>query len=181
MTQLAIATCALGGLNVACGLGSLYAPDQARRAWNAFARHEVLGWVLTAVNLFWASWLVLHTPPFIGMARIEPMVYVAAPLLFFLLVVFLDEMLAARSLGGFLLLLGGPVMMAARMNESPLSMIMTLLAYGWVIVGMVLVVSPFRLRDFAQFLTHDRRRFRSGNLVVLAVGVAMLTLGLAVY
>ncbi len=25
MTQLAIATCALGGLNVACGLGSLYA------------------------------------------------------------------------------------------------------------------------------------------------------------
>ena len=181
MTNLAIATCALGGVKIAGCLGSLYAPDQARRALNGFSRHEVSGWFLTAVDLFWAGWLVLHTPPFSGMPRIEPLVYVGAPLLFFVLVTFMDELLAPRAMGGFLLLLATPILDGARWHASGLAVVMTVIAYLMVIFGMVLVVSPYRLRQLIAYLTRDRRRFRQSNLLGLVVGIILVTLGLTAY
>lgn len=148
---------------------------------DGFARNEIWGWILTAVDLAWAGWLVLHTPPFSAMKSIEPMVYVACPLAFFLVVVFLDEMLSARALGGFLLLLGSPLMMAARTHDSAWSLIMTLVAYVWVVLGMVFVVSPYRLRQMASALAEDGRRFRGWSLAGLAAGGSLLLLGLTVY
>ena len=120
-------------------------------------------------------------PPFSAMARIEPLVYVGAPLLFFLVVIFLDELLAPRALGGLLLLVASPVMSAARWHDSALSVIMTLLAYVWVITGMVLIVSPFRFRRMAEYWTHNRTRFRMGNLAGLVAGILLIVLGIAVY
>lgn len=181
MTDLALAACALGGVKVAASLGSLYAPVAARRTWLGFARHEVAGWALTAAALGWACWLLLKTPPFSVMPRIEPMVYVGGPLAFFILVIFLDQMLASRALGSLLILLANPVLAAARMNESPLSLVMTLLAYAWAVYGMVLVVSPFRFRQLAEYITDNSNRFRGGNLAGLAAGVLLLVLGVVVY
>lgn len=181
MSELELVTCALGGALVILALASLYAPDAARRAWLGFARHDAAGWALTATGLAWACWLLLKTPPFSAMPRIEPMVYVGGPLAFFILVIFLDEMLAARALGGILLLLASPVLTAARMSESQASVVMTLLGYAGAIYGMVLVVSPFRLRRLAESVTADRNRFRAGNLAALAAGGLLLALGAFVY
>ena len=181
MTNLALATCALGGVKVAGSLGSLYAPDVARRTWLAFSRNDITGWVLTAMDVFWACWLLLNTPPFSGMPKIEPMVYVGGPLAFFILVIFLDELLAPRALGGLLLLLAEPVLASAREHASSWSLVMTVIAYLWIIYGMVLVVSPFRFRKIAEIFTRDRQRFHAGNLLGLAVGCLLLILGVAVY
>jgi hypothetical protein len=181
MTPLAWFACAVGGCNIVGSLAGLYAPDRARRTLGGFARHDLWGWALTAADLAWAGWLILHTPPFSAMQNIQPMVYLGAPLAFFLVVVFLDEMLAARALGGLLLLLGSPIMMAARANESSLAFIMTLLAYAWVVAGMILVVSPFRLRQAATHLAADRQRFRSCAFFTLALGAFLLLLGLTAY
>lgn len=181
MTSLAIATCALGGLKIVGSLGSLVAPDRARRAWQGFSRHQVAGWVLAAIDLFWVAWLILTTPPFSGMAKIAPMVYVGVPLIFFLVATFMDEMLAPRALGGLFLLLATPVLTAARDNLSYWSLFITLIAYVWVVVGMWIVVSPYRFRQFADYLSNDMQRFRRGNVTGLIVGVLLVTLGLAVY
>jgi hypothetical protein len=181
MTELAIATCALGGLKIAGCLGSLYAPDQARRALNGFSRNEISGWVLTAICLFWSGWLILHTTPFSGVPRIEPLVYVGTPLAFFLLVIFMDELLAPRAAGGLLLLVACPILEGARQHESSLSLVMTLVMYVIVVFGMVLVVSPYRLRQLLAYLTHDRSRFRRSNFMGLVVGALLVTLGLTAY
>lgn len=181
MSHLAWLACVVGGFKIAGSVAALYSPDSARRVIGGFARHEIWGWVLTSVNLAWAGWLILHTPPFSAMPSIEPMVYLGGPLAFFLVVVFLDEMLAARALGGLLLLVGSPIMMAARESESGLSVVMTLLAYAWVVAGMVLVVSPYRLRQALAYLTIDRRRFRGWSLLGLGMGLVLLGLGLTVY
>jgi len=181
MTNLALATCALGGVKVAGSLGSLYAPDLARRIWLAFSRNDMTGWVLTAVDIFWACWLLLSTPPFSETPNIEPMVYVGGPLTFFILVIFLDELLAPRALGGFLLLLAEPVLALAREHASTWSLVMTAIAYLWIIYGMILVVSPFRFRKVAEVLTRDRKRFHAGNVFGFAVGCVLLILGVAVY
>lgn len=181
MTNLAIATCAYAGVNIAGALGALLAQDRARRCWRAFARNDVSGWILTAIDLFWAGYLVLNTPPFNAMPRIHLLVYVGAPLMFFLMVVFMEEMLAPRALGGFLLLLATPFLDAARWEESTLRFVITVLAYLWVIAGMWLVISPYRFRQFADYLAGDGSRFRRANLCGLAIGILLLTLGLTVY
>jgi hypothetical protein len=180
-SSLAVLTSVLGGIKIAGCLFSLYQLDASRRAWRGFSRHEMSAWVLTGIDLCWAAWLVLHTPPFSGMPRIEPMVYVATPLAFFVIVVFLDELLAARALGGLLLLLAAPVLAAARANPSPFSVIMTVAAYAWVVAGMVWVVSPYLLRQALATLTHDRKRYRVYNLAGLGAGGAMLLLALVLY
>ena len=58
---------------------------------------------------------------------------------------------------------------------------MKLIAYAWVIVGMFLVVTPYRYRWFVSHFTRDCRRFRNGSLVGLVAGVFLVTLGLTVY
>jgi hypothetical protein len=181
MTELAMLTCALGGLKIAGCLGSLYAPDQARRALTGFTRHEVSGWILTAIDLFWAGWLILHTPPFSAMPKIEPLVYLGAPLAFFLLVIFMDEMLAPRALGGLLLLIATPVLESARWHESEWTVVMKLIAYAWVVIGMFLVVSPYRYRQYVSLITGDGHRFRGSSILGLIVGILLVTLGLTVY
>ncbi len=181
MSELAKFACALGGLEIAGCLVLLFAPDQGRRVLTGFSRHEVSGWLLTAIDVFWAGWLILHTPPFSVMKNIEPLVYLGAPLAFFLLVIFMDEMLAPRALGGFFLLIATPILESARWHESEWSLVMKLIAYAWVIVGMFLVVTPYRYRWFVSHFTRDCRRFRNGSLVGLVAGVFLVTLGLTVY
>ena len=58
---------------------------------------------------------------------------------------------------------------------------MKLLAYAWVVWGMVLVVSPYRFRQLVAYMTGERGRFQRGNLLGLIVGVVLLTLGLTAY
>lgn len=180
-SSLAVWTCVIGAVKIGGCLFSLYHPDRSRQMWRAFPRHDFSAWVLTAVDLSWSAWLILHTPPFSGMPRIEPMVYVATPLAFFVIVVFLDELLAARALGGLLLLTAAPVLTAARFNPSSWSVIMTLIAYALVIVGMIIVVSPYRLRQWVEPLIRDRRRYRTYNIAGLTVGAVLLLLALVAY
>ena len=166
---------------MAAALAGLYAPDRMRRALRAFPRHEISGWVLAAAALLWSGWLVLHTLPFSNMPRIETMVYVGAPVCFFAVVLYMDELLAPRALGGLLLLIAGPVLAATRLHDSRWSAIMTLLAYAWVIMGIVLVVSPFRFRRAFEPWLEDRRRFRMANYAGLVFGLVLITLALTVY
>lgn len=181
MTTLAIATCTYAGFKIAGSLGALVAPEQARRCWRGFSRNDVTAWVLTAIDLFWAGYLVLTTPPFSAMPRINLLVYAGAPLAFFLMVVFMDEMLAPRALGGLLLLLATPFLDAARWGDNSWRYVITLLAYLWVIVGMWLVISPYRFRQFTDYVAGDGGRFKRTNIVGLAIGILLMALGLMVY
>ena len=181
MTKLATAAGSVGVLHVVSALAGLYVPDRVRRALLAFPRSEVAGWVLAAAALLWAGWLVLHTLPFSNMARIETIVYIGTPVCFFAVVLYVDELLPPRALGGLLLLLASPVLSAARLHGSSLSVVMTLLAYAWAIAGMVLVVSPFRFRRTLEPWLADRSRFRMLNLASLLFGIALVALALTAY
>ena len=181
MTKLATAAGAIGLLHLVSALAGLYAPDRARRALRAFPRHDVSAWVLTAAALGWSGWLVLHTLPFSNMARIETLVYVGTPVCFFAVVLYVDELLAPRALGGLLLLVAGPVLAAARLHDARLSLVMTLLAYAWIVTGMVLVATPYRFRRMCEPWLRDRARFRGLNLAGLALGLILIILACTVY
>ena len=180
MSSLAITACVVGAIIILAHIPAVLAPDHFRRALLAFPRSRWPGWALTLFDLAWVSWVIYHA----SLGRFEflkPWLYLAAPLSFFLIVFFMDELLAPRAFGGFLLLVANPVLIAARWHESNWRWVMAVIAYVWVIGGIMLVLSPYRFRQIAETASKTPLRCRVGGAVRLAVGVGLVILALTVY
>jgi uncharacterized protein YjeT (DUF2065 family) len=182
MNDLTLANWALilGGLIVAVNAAFLAAPERFKRWALAFPRSQTWAWVLTALDLLWAAWIVLRAP--LGrFEHLKPAIYVAMPVAFFLVVFFMDELLAPRAAGGLLLLLANPILNAARWHPSPWRLVVTVLCYVWVIAGMVFVLSPYRFRYMVEWATKTPERMRLLGVARLLFGLALLLLGWRVY
>jgi len=180
MSDLAIVTCVLGSGIVVLNLPAVLAPSKYRKGIIAFPRSRWAAWILTAVALTWTASIVLHAP----LGRFEhfkPAVYVVAPVGFLLISALLDELLAARALGGLLLLLGNPLLNIARWHESPLRLVLTVLVYLWVVFGIMLVLSPYRFRQATAPWVENNLRCRLAGCVGLLIGGLLLFLGSQIY
>ncbi len=180
MSDLSMMARIAGGVIVAVNLVCVVAPAQMREALRQFPRSRLPAWVLLAFDVTWVTWVMLHAP----LGRFEPVkpwLYAAAPAAFLLMAVFMDELLAPRALGGLLLLVANPVLAAARWHESNWRLVMTVVAYIWVVAGISLVLSPFRFRQLVEFGAKTNERCRMGGLVRLAFGIFVLVLAFKVY
>ncbi len=180
MSLLAIIACLIGGALILSGVIGLAVPAGLRRVMLAFPRSRVMAWVLTAADLAWVTWII-HSAYLGRFEVLRPAIYIGAPIAFLLIVFFVDELLAPRALGGLLLLLANPVLNAARWHESAWRLVVTVIAYAWVVAGIVLVLSPYRFRHVAEFVTKTESRCRAAGAIRLAAGAAILFLGLKVY
>ena len=180
MTDLAVHSLALGGLAALAGLAMAAAPQQARRAILAFPRHRLSAWVLTAGALVWTGF-ALHAMPMGGLSHLKRYIWPIAPVAFILLAYYLPELLAPRALGGLLLLWPTPMLDAARWHPSPWRYAITLSAYVMVVAGMMLVMTPYRLRLWSARWIETDARLRAAGYGKLAYGLVMLALGLLAY
>ena len=98
-----------------------------------------------------------------------------------LVVIFVPGFLAARGLGCLLLLGAAVVLDAAFLVTTPWGYVIELLAYGWVIAGMVLVYSPHLWRDLINYMTQTPERLRSASWPGVIFGVVLIALGIFVY
>ena len=135
---------------------------------------------MTAVDLAWSAWLVMHMSlgPF---DRYKPALYVVGPVLFFLVVFLMDELLAARALGGLLILIPSPLLDVARWHESEFRLVVTVFAYALVIAGIVLVLCPYMFRKATVWMTRSNAGCRAGGIFGLALGLLIMALALTVY
>ena len=159
------------------GLFALVAPSVWRTTMQAFPRHRLAGMILTAIAVVWVAVLLVDVAT--GQwERFRPVIYVAAPVSYFLITKYLDELLAPRALGGILLLLAAPILDAARWHPSPLRLVVTVLTYIGIVWGMILVLSPYRFRDWgsASVKTDTGARLVGAALLVLAAVVGYLAL-----
>jgi Kef-type K+ transport system membrane component KefB len=69
----------------------------------------------------------------------------------------------------------------ARWADTEWRLVITTLAYLWVIAGMWLTVSPWRLRDLLNWATATERRTRCLSAVRLVFALFLIGLGLTVY
>lgn len=169
--------CGGGALTVLAGLAGLLAPAPVRAGLNRFPRHAGAGRLLAGLALVWVAWIVLHAQ--LGrFAWLKPGVYVLAPVSFALMVLFMDELLAVRALGGVLLLLGDPILDAIRWHDSPWRLVVTTLTYIMVTAGMMLVLSPYYFRTWAGALAGSPARCRLTGAALCLLGVALIVLGL---
>jgi hypothetical protein len=98
-----------------------------------------------------------------------------------LLAIFVRDFLAARGLGCLLLLASALVLDAAFLATTPWRYVMTILAYYWVVAGMMLVYSPHLGRDALNFVTQTPQRLRLFSWPGVLFGVILIVLGIFVY
>ena len=65
----------------------------------------------------------------------------------------------------------------ARLVESDGRLVLVLWAYVWVWFGMWLTISPWRLRDWIEWMTASEGRFRLLNSLKLLFGLGVVALG----
>lgn len=181
MSNLALAALALGAALILVGAAAAAAPAAIRRLLAAFPRNAWAGRILAAGALAWSAWLV-YQMPFGRFDVYKPALYGIAPVVYILVVLFLDELLAARALGGLFLLTPELMLRAAFGHPSQLRLVIVALAYAMIVVGLFLVVSPFRFRRFVRrVIGEDEPRSRVVGIAGAAAGVALCLLGFLSY
>lgn len=160
----------IGLAHVVAGVLLAALPGWTREKAVRFPRNAWLGRILAAVTMAWSVHLVREMP--LGWFDAYKMwLWVAGPVAYLLVVFFVEELLAARALGGLLLLIPCPLLDAARFQESAWRLAPVILAYVWVICGMALVLAPYRFREWVQLLGRTDGRCRVMGVLFLAAGL----------
>jgi hypothetical protein len=173
-------TLVIGFLYLAGHLPGVLAPELFAKIARRFPRHYPAGVILTLAAGIWFCWLTATT----DLGEMSPWrntlvsVWAAGTIL---MVIFVPTFLAVRGLA-FLLLLGTEVILsAAFMTDTDARYVMTVLAYVWAIVGMILVASPYHLRDALEWAFKTPQRCRILCAAGSLFGVLLLILGAFVY
>ena len=180
MTNLARVAILLGSVIAVIHAPCIVAPNSARKWIRLFPRSKRSAWLLVAGDLVWVGWLVFNMP----LERFEglkPLLYLLVPAAFLLVINFMDELLAARALGGLLLLVPALMLTAARWHESDLRFVVTVLAYLFAVAGMILVLSPYWFRKTMAFWIKNNSLCRIWGMLGFGFGMFIIFLGMAVY
>ena len=182
MSQVSLSSVAwaLGALIVVLRLPGVIWPDPYAQVLRRFPRNLGAGAVLGALAAAWIAWY-LYQGVTGTWAWFRPYALAAVPVGYVVCLKYLDEYLAVRSMAVLLLLVAKPLTDAARWHESPLRLVVTVVAYVFVVAGMVLVVSPYRLRDSIEWSTRNRTRTRWISAAGAAVGIAICILAATAY
>lgn len=95
--------------------------------------------------------------------------------------IYVKDFLAVRGLAIVLLLLAKLTLDTARWHDSPWRLVLAVWAYLWILAGMWLTISPWRLRGMIGWMTANERRIKIGSAARLAFGLFIIALGLTVF
>lgn len=111
-----------------------------------FPRNQGATQVLLVTCILWTLWILWN----LNIGNFQnwriPLL-VAAPVIYFLLTKFAPPFLGVRLLGCLLLLAAAPVLQACFLRPESLRLILVVMAYIWIVIGMILVGKPYLLRD----------------------------------
>jgi uncharacterized protein YjeT (DUF2065 family) len=178
--SLKITAIIIGLLALLGHLPPALAPAKFGPLLRTLPRNYPLGVVLMLAATLWFTTLTgVMDLGEISSARIQLMaVWMIAGVL---MVIFVPGFLAARGLGCLLLLAAALVLDAAFLNMTPGAYVIKVMAYVWVIAGMVLVYSPHLWRDAINYITQTPGRLRLFSWPGVLFGVLLIALGIFVY
>src|SRR5213595_2098325 len=135
-----------GAILCLLGLFGLLGQDLVRKNVVRFPRSRLAGIILLAIDLIWSFWLVstMEMGEFSAFRR--PFLF-GLPIGFFLTLRYVDEFLAVRALGVLALLVAEPLLDAAFFLYESSRLVLTVLAYLLVVLGLIWVMVPYKLRD----------------------------------
>ena len=170
----------VGLLLVATHVLAFLQPETVRRWLGRLPRSHEAGIAVLTVDLIW-TWLAAFNMDWGEFYYVQRPVLVALPVVFYLVIRYVDEFLSARALGILGLLAAAPVLHAAFLQPPESRLLVVALAYVWVIVGMLWVGQPHLLRDQIGWLGRTVARWRLAAGAGIVYGLLTLVCALAFY
>ena len=180
MNTLFAITLVLGVLMLGWHLFLCLFPAKAGVCLAGFPRHRWAGRVLTVIAVGWVTYLVWNSQ-IAWLERYRLLLCVLSPVAYALIIMFVDELLAARALGGIFLLIPVLILEAAFVYPSNTRWVLTIFAYVLVVLGMILVWSPYMFRKMTAPWMAKPNTCRMVGAVGSVVGLGMILLGWFVY
>lgn len=179
MSGVAIIAWILGILAIGGGLLAAKAPATVLGGLEKYPRSVWPGRILAAADLVWAAYAIslMHLG---GFDALKVHLYWLAPVCIVLAVLYLDELLSVRALGGLLLLAAGPMLNAARWHPSAWRLVISVLAYIWIGFGLLWLLEPWWFRRMAR-RCRSLTFIRTAGFVKVAIGIGFILLALLVY
>jgi hypothetical protein len=180
MTRLAITSTILGAAIIVGRVPGVIAPDKFSAEARKFPRSVLWGRILMGISAVWAG-IVMYNAAVDDFAWLKPVVVIGVPIAYWLVIQFADQFLAIRGLAALMLLIAKVVLNAADVSDSPLRLVVTVLAYIQVCAAVWMASAPHQVRDCVTFMTANTTRCRAACSLGAAVGVFLVLLGLFVY
>ena len=180
MTDLARHALSFSGALLLAGLALAVSPEAAAGHLRRLPRNVWAGRLLSALALAWGG-RMLYVMPFEFLQPYKGLILPAVPVIILLTWFCMDDFLAARSLGGLAVLVPTPLLTAVRANPSDWRLAMTLTAYALIVGGIVLLLSPYRLRDAIGCALKTPSRTRAVGAAAFLYGLALGFLAFRVY
>ncbi len=142
-----------------------------------------LGTVFLTISFLWA-WMVATSMDLGEFHQVRWLAQFALPVFFVGTLFIANDYLGARSIGMFLLLAACPILDAAFLKAPQSRVLLSLLAYAWIVAGLFWVGMPYTMRDQIAWLQAKPSRYRMACFAgigygVLVLGAAMLYFGAA--
>lgn len=180
--KLSLLTILLGfgmGLPQVYGLAK---PARLGAAARKFPRNLPIGVVLMLLGTAWFVYNV-NIEPIADFSAFKPYMMGGFIAVGIGSCIFVQDFLAVRGLAVLLLLLGKLLVDTGRphLGESPFVVLIQAVAYFYVVMGIWLTITPWRLRDFINWATATDARTRLLSGVRLAFAAFVLILGLTAF
>jgi hypothetical protein len=180
LVSLKLTAIIVGLLYIAGHLPCALAPERATPILRRLPRNYPLGVVLMLAATAWFTILtaMMDLGEISSIRDKLMMVWVVGG---GLLIVLVPAFLALRGLGCLLLLGAALVLDAAFLYDTAAADVIKIVAYAWVLKGMVLVYSPHRGRDMIQFISDTPQRLQLFSWPGVALGLVLIGLGIFAY
>ena len=158
----------------------LLKPAGFAAAARKFPRYTPIGYVLIAIATVWFLYN-LQQESVADFASMKPVLFALFTAVGIGTCLFVHDFLPVRGLAVLLMLVAKLLVDTARWVDTEWRLVITTLAYVWVVAGMWFTISPWRLRDLIVWSTANEQRTRLVSGLRLAFGVFVLALGLTVF
>lgn len=161
-----------GGVFAVLAFLVLTGNTQFHKAIKSFPRSRFWGMALTATALLWSAFMIDGMT--LGeLSKYKWLLYILTPLSLYLIIQFLDELLAPRAFGGLLMLTPVVLVDAARWHPSSWRLVLVVLAYVMVVAGIWLMLCPFKFRIWAEGMFANSRSRAISGIVFSVVAVLL--------
>jgi hypothetical protein len=180
MTHLGLVSSLVGGLLVATRSPGLAAPEKFREHLLKFPRSAWWGRVLMSIAAA-IAWVVMYRAAIDEWAWARPLIVIAVPVAYWLVVQYGTHFLAMRAVAALLLLIAKQMVDAADSSDLPSRLLVTTLAYVWVVMAIWITIAPHHFRDLMGYAMANNTRCRAVCGLGVGLGLVLLGLGLFVY
>ena len=172
-------------LGAGFGLLQIYGlacPQKFAVSVRRFPRNLPAGVLLMLLGTAWFLWNV-NFEPIADFSSYKPAMMMAFAAVGILSCLFVQDFLAVRGLAVVLLLLAKAMVDIGRphLGETPWVLVIQGWAYVLVIAGIWFTVTPWKLRDFLNWMTATQTRVKIGSALRLSFAIFVVLLGLTAF